>query len=471
MIKFGTGGWRAVIAEDFTFDNVRRMAYAITQMMDFMDRRVVIGYDRRFLSENFARTIAEVMSAYDVISYFVNYACPTPMIMFTVKHMDTPFGLIVTASHNPAIYNGIKVITKGGKDADIDITSEVERISNAIEAKKIRKMAFSSAVSTGKIKLINPFNDYVDALISRIDIERIKRGNLRILVDPMFGVSRTTLQAVLITARCVVDTINTRRDTLFGGKLPSPSAKTLSSLKNAVIDGGYDLGIATDGDADRLGIIDDKGNFVHPNEIMALLYYYLLKYKKWKGGIVRNLCTTHLLDRIAADFEQSVYEVPVGFKYVSSKMEEKNALLGGESSGGLTIRGHIPGKDGIFAAALVVEMISRTGKHISEILNEIHAVYGKLYFSELDIGLGKVRDKEKLREIIYLKHEHPFGEDEIESVIYIDGLKLNFRDGGWLCIRLSGTEPLVRIVAESSSKDLTRTRIEKMEKFVISRVK
>ncbi|RKX55951.1 MAG: phosphoglucomutase/phosphomannomutase family protein [Thermotoga sp.] len=470
MIKFGTGGWRAVIAEDFTFDNVRRVAYAITQMMGFLDRRVVIGYDRRFLSENFARTAAEVVSAYDVTSYFVNYACPTPMIMFTVKHLNTPFGLIITASHNPAIYNGIKVITKGGKDADTDITSEVERISNAIEAKEIRKTAFSSAVSTGKIKLINPFNDYVDALISRIDIERIKRKNLRILIDPMFGVSRTTLQAVLITARCVVDTINTRRDTLFGGKLPSPSAKTLSSLKNAVIDGGYDLGIATDGDADRLGIIDDKGDFVHPNEIMALLYYYLLKYKGWEGGVVRNLCTTHLLDRIAADFEQSVYEVPVGFKYVSSKMVEKNALLGGESSGGLTIRGHIPGKDGIFAAALVVEMISRIGKHISEILNEMHAVYGKLYFSELDIRLGKVRDKEGLREIIYLKHEHPFGEDEIENEVYIDGLKLNFRDGGWLCIRLSGTEPLVRIVAESSSKDLTEARIEKMEKFVISRV-
>ena len=468
MIKFGTGGWRAVIAEDFTFDNVKRVAYAVTQMMGKKNRSVVIGHDRRFLSENFARTIAEVMSAYDVTSYFVSYACPTPMIMFAVKHLGTPFGLIVTASHNPAIYNGIKVITAGGRDADTDITDEIERISNAIKVEKIEVMDFDSAVSTGWIKSINPFNDYVDAILSRIDIERIKKRNLRILVDPMFGVSRTTLQAVLITARCVVDTINTRRDTLFGGRLPSPTVKTLNSLKNAVIDGGYDLGIATDGDADRLGIVDDKGNFVHPNEIMALLYYYLLKYKKWKGGVVRNLCTTHLLDRIATDFGEEVYEVPVGFKYVSSKMEETNALLGGESSGGLTVRGHIPGKDGIFAAALVVEMISHIGKNISDILQDIYSTYDKPYFATSNVELSRVKSGKRLRQLIYTEHSHPFEKEEIESESYIDGLKLNFKDKGWLCIRFSGTEPLIRIVAESLSEDLTMGRIEKVKEFLLS---
>lgn len=207
-------------------------------------------------------------------------------------------------------------------------------------------MDFEEAKKAGLVEIIDPMNDYIDSILSFVDIDKIKAKKLKILLDPMFGVSKTSLQTILLTCRCDVDVINDRHDTLFGGRLPSPSAKTLTRLSTMVVEGGYDLGIATDGDADRIGLIDSHGAFIHPNDILVLLYYYLVKYKGWKGDCVRNIATTHLLDRLAASFGQTCYEVPVGFKWISSKMDETGAIIGGESSGGLTVKGHISGKDG-----------------------------------------------------------------------------------------------------------------------------
>lgn len=324
---------------------------------------------------------------------------------------------------------------------------------------------FDKAINNGTIVIHNPFNDYIDTIINLVDIEAIKNKQLKILLDPMYGVSKTSLQTILMTARCEVELIHDRHDTLFGGRLPSPSAQTLGRLTNDVVEKGYDLGIGTDGDADRLGIIDEKGNFIHPNDIMALLYYYLLKYKKWSGPVVRNLATTHLLDRIAEGFGEKCYEVPVGFKHISSKMEETDALIGGESSGGLTIRGHIKGKDGVFAASLLVEMICVTNKHLSKLLDEIHEQFGNFEMAEHGFGFD-IEEKERLLNILYTEKQVPEFSFEVDRVSYMDGVKVFFKNGGWIIARFSGTEPLLRVFAEMDSIEKAEKVCNEMKEFL-----
>lgn len=450
MIHFGTGGWRAIIGDDFIKSNVVQLAQAISNEMKGDIKGIVIGYDRRFLSDMAAKWAAEVLAANNIKVYFIDRIAPTPLVMFTVKMKGTLYGMAVTASHNPAEYNGIKVFTQGGRDADVEVTRVFEKdIEAGVE---VKSMDFDLAVKQGKIILCDPTNEYLDSIISMINMDAIRNAHLRVLLDPMYGVSKTSLQTILMTARCEVDIINDRHDTLFGGKLPAPSAATLTKLRDMVVERHYDIGIATDGDADRIGIIDDKGNFIHPNDILALLYYYLLEYKGWRGDVVRNIATTHILDAIAADYGQHCYEVPVGFKYISSKMEEVDALIGGESSGGLTIRGHIRGKDGIFASSLLVEMICVTGKKLSEILDEIYAKYGKRAMSEYDTKFSKEKKEELIRRLFEEKELPQFGLD-IDKVSYADGCKVYFKNGGWIIARFSGTEPLIRIFCEMPTKE------------------
>ena len=363
MIQFGTGGWRAVIGDGFTRANIRRVACAVARRMKregVAQEGFCIGYDRRFLSRESAIWFSEVMAAEGVRLYFVNLAAPTPQIMFTVKHMGLPYGAAVTASHNPAIYNGIKLFTRGGRDATEDVTAPIAAEANALEEDDIPSMTFEEALDTGCVQFIDPRDAYLDSIMEKIDMDAIRARRPRVVLDPMYGVSLTGLMTILFTARCDVDVINDRHDAFFGGHLPAPNPDTLRDLQGSVADHHADLGIATDGDADRLGIIDEKGRYVSANDVLVLLYYYLLKYKGWKGAAVRNIATTHLLDRVAAAFGEQCIEVPVGFKHISAGMEAHDALIGGESSGGLTVRGHISGKDGLYAASLLVEMISVT---------------------------------------------------------------------------------------------------------------
>ena len=386
MIKFGTGGWRAVIGDEFTKENIQLLAKALcTKMKDegVTGKGIVLGYDRRFLSKEAMQWAGMVFAAEGVTAYLINKSSPTPLVMFYVMKHEMPYGMMITASHNPAIYNGIKVFTAGGRDADATQTQEIERYIADIK-EPVEEMEYDVAVKKGLIQEIYPLNEYLDNIMAAINMEAIRESGLRIVLDPMYGVSETSLRIILQTARCEVETIHDRHDTLFGGKLPSPSAATLHALQNAVLDNHYDIGIATDGDADRIGIIDDTGRFLHPNEILVLLYYYLVKYKGWKGPVVRNICTTQVLDKVAEEFGEKCYEVPVGFKYISAKMNETDAIIGGESSGGLTVRGHIRGKDGIYAAMLLVEMIAVTGKKMSEIIKDIEAEYGLISMEEHD---------------------------------------------------------------------------------------
>lgn len=450
MIKFGTGGWRAVIGEEFTKSNIQKLAKAIALKMKnegVTENGIAIGYDRRFLSKEAMKWAGEIFAAEGITSYLINRSSPTPLIMYYVMKHELNYGMMVTASHNPAIYNGVKVFTLGGRDADEIQTQDIENYISDIEDTQVVAMEYDTALNKDLIVELNPLNEYLDNIISSVNMQAIRDRGLRVALDPMYGVSETSLKTILLTARCDVFTIHDRHDTLFGGKLPSPSAETLRSLKNYVIDHHCDIGIATDGDADRIGVIDDTGRFLHPNDLLVVLYYYLVKYKGWHGAVVRNIATTHMLDKVAESFGEKCYEVPVGFKYISAKMSETNAVIGGESSGGLTVRGHINGKDGIYAAALLVEMIAVTGKKLSQIVMDIEKECGSIYMEERDYKFNQEK-KDKIFKTLLIDKCLPDMPFDIEKVSYLDGCKVYFKNGGWIIARFSGTEPLLRIFCE-----------------------
>ncbi|HIF9502366.1 TPA: phosphoglucomutase/phosphomannomutase family protein [Photobacterium damselae] len=468
MIQFGTGGWRAIIGDEFTKDNVRLVAQALANIMTaeaVTDNGFVIGFDRRFLSDKAAKWFAEVLAGNGIKVSFINKYVPTPIVMFKSRQIGATYSACITASHNPADYNGIKVFIEGGRDADEIITQKIEQQIATLQSDQIQYVDFEQAEHDQLIEIINPMNEFVDSIIDFIDIEAIKKANLRVLIDPMFGVAKNALQTVLISGRCDVDVINDGQNPSFGGLMPSPSAATLYRLKHLVAHEGYDIGIGTDGDADRLGIIDEKGNFIHPNEVLLLLYYYLLEYKGWQGSVVRNIATTHLLDKVAAAYGEKCFEVPVGFKHISAQMEADDSLIGGESSGGLTIRGHIKGKDGVFASSLLVEMISVTGKKLSELLDEIYGKYGYAYTAEGDCTF-KASDRERLYNKIYVEKALPEFTYEVEKVSYADGAKVYFKNGGWALARFSGTEPLLRLFVEMEDKDQAEAVLLQLKSFL-----
>lgn len=467
-IEFGTGGWRAVIGDGFTKANVRLLTAALARKMKeegVAQRGFLIGYDRRFLSQESAHWAAEVMAGAGVPCMVVEREAPTPLIMFAVKYYELSYGMAVTASHNPALYNGIKVFVKGGRDADELVTANIEAYIAALEGQEIPSVPYEEGIRTGQIQIIDPMNTYIDSIIRSVNMDAIRSRGLKVVLDPMFGVSKTALSTILITARCDVDVIHERRDALFGGRLPAPNSKTLIGLQNFVLEHGCDIGIATDGDADRLGIIDDQGEFLHPNKILSLLYYYLLKYKGWHGAAVRNLATTHLLDAIAGRFGEKCYEVPVGFKHISGKMLETGAVIGGESSGGLTVRGHIQGKDGIYAASLLVEMMATTGRSLSELYREIAEQCGAFEMVERGYRFSQ-EEKARISNILMEDKLLPDFGLEIEKVSYADGCKVYFKGGGWVVSRFSGTEPLLRVFCEMGSAERAAEISRQMEAFL-----
>jgi len=451
MIKFGTGGWRAVIGDDFICENIRRVAAGVLELakeQNKTDKPIIIGYDRRFLSVSAAKWVAEVLAEGGIEVWFLNRSAPTPLIMHTVKDKELYFGIEITASHNPANYNGIKLFVEEGRDAPLEVTSRLEEIIEAVSSPAF--IAFDEAVEAGKIVYQrNPFNKFLDDIIDLLDMGALRERGLRVLFDAMHGSGSYPLEVIFHTARCTIDTINLNKDAFFGGQMPAPTEKTLATLSNLVIVGDYDFGIAMDGDGDRLGIVDKFGRYIDANEILCMLYYYLVKYKGWKGPVVRNLASTHLLDKIAESFGEICYEVPVGFKYISSKLDEVDAVLGGESSGGLTVRGHIYGKDSVYAAALFSEMVSVTGKSPTEILEEIKKTYGSYVMVEDNLCFVPER-KNEINKILMVDKLLPDFGKAVAKVNYEDGCKVYFEDDSFVICRFSGTEPLLRIFAESS---------------------
>ncbi|MBQ7182949.1 MAG: phosphoglucomutase/phosphomannomutase family protein [Clostridia bacterium] len=466
MIKFGTGGWRAVIGDGFTKVNIQRVAAATAARMKregCYETGICVGYDRRFLSREACIWFSEALAGEGVRVHFVNLSCPTPQIMFTVKHLRLKYGAMVTASHNPAVYNGIKLFTSGGRDATESVTGPIQDEANAVDPARIRTVPFEKALESGLITTIDPRDAYLDSILAQIDTDAIRRRRLRVVLDPMYGVGLTGLMTILYTTRCDVDVINDRHDAFFGRHLPAPTPETLTDLMQAVKAHNANVGIATDGDADRLGIIDEKGDYISANEILVLLYDYLLRCKGWRGAAVRNLATTHLLDRVAKAFGQECFEVPVGFKHISEGMEAHDALIGGESSGGLTVRGHISGKDGLYAASLLVEMLSVTGRSLSESIRDLYDRYGEMHTAEFDWALTE-ENKARIQKLILEDRQLPVFKHPVRKVSYMDGCKVYF-DDAWAIIRFSGTEPRVRIFAEDDTIHHAKTLVGTLADF------
>ena len=453
LIYFGTGGWRAVIGEGFTMVNVRRLCQALANEVVRQNREgqgVVIGYDRRFLSDRAAETAAEVFAGNNIPVFLVPEDVPTPLITYMTADLQAAFGLVFTASHNPPEWNGLKVFHSDGSLLQTAETNRIEAETNQLTAADVVKIALDVAQVAGVVQFRDYTNQYVDAVEALIDLQAIRQAGLRVAIDPMFGVGQVTLGMILTEARCRLTTIHEHRNPLFGGRSPAPNVAALRQLMTTVRDGRFDLGLAMDGDADRIAIIDEQGNYIHINDVLLLLYYYLVTVKGETGGVVRNLATTHMLDRLAAHLGQTAYEVPVGFKHITAAMQQHNAVLGGESSGGLTIRGHIQGKDGIFASALVVEMLAKTGKRISELLTAVYAITGQLVTVEEAVPATaemKVIVPQRLRETAVAN----IAGYPVVKASFLDGTKFLLENDNWLLLRFSGTEPVLRIFAEADS--------------------
>ena len=468
LVTFGTGGWRAIIGEGFTLHNVRRLAQALANEITRQGqekRGVTIGFDRRFLSDRAAEAAAEVFAGNNIPATLLAEDAPTPLITYATAVQDAAYGLAFTASHNPPEWNGLKVFHGDGSLLQDEETRKIEAETNALTPDDVVKIDLDLALESGIVRRRDLTNEYVDAVEALIDLEAIRDAGLKVIVDPMYGVSQLTLGIILTEARCRVTFINERRNPLFGGRSPAPNMEALRLLMTHIRDDGYDLGLATDGDADRVAIVDEQGEYITVNDILILLYWYLHEVRGERGGVVRNIATTYLLDRLATRFSETCHEVPVGFKHVAAAMIEHNALLGGESSGGLTIRGHILGKDGIFAAALVVEMLARTGQRISQLRERVYDISGRLYGVEEDLPATpemRIVIPQRLREVA-TDHIGPY---PVVRVSHLDGTKFFLENDNWVLLRFSGTEPVLRLYAEADSPEKAQELIQLLKKSV-----
>jgi len=453
IIRFGTGGWRALIGEGFTLDNVRRLCQALANDIIRQNREadgVLIGYDRRFLGDVAAQAAAEVFGGNNVAVQLLTEDAPTPLITYVTAAQNLAYGLVFTASHNPPQWNGLKVFASDGSLPLDEQTREIENEANALDSADVVKVELDIALQCGMVRKVDYTNAYIDAVEALIDMHAIRDAGLSVLLDPMFGVGQITLQTILTEARCRVTTIHERHDPLFGGRSPAPDSRALTTLMNSVREGTYDLGLAMDGDADRIAIVDSNGVFIPTNELLLLLYYYLHQVRGQRGAVARNLATTHLLDRMAAHFGETCYETPVGFKHLAASMKEHDVLLAGESSGGLSIRGHILGKDGIFACALVVEMLARTRRSIADMRSDIYAITGRLVSRELNLPATPDMKVHVPRNLAATSPTEVAGYP-VQRVSHLDGTKFYLEGDNWLLLRFSGTEPLLRIFVEADT--------------------
>lgn len=462
-IKFGTDGWRGIIADDFTFPNVRKVTRAIALYLKSaypQDRPVLIGYDTRFLADRFARAAAEILADWGWTVKLANRDCPTPAIAYNAKLLNTAGALMFTASHNPARYCGIKYIPDYAGPATPEITDAI--VANLDKAEDTPP----SKVPSHLISQFDPKPAYLDFLHTLVDVNAIKSAKLNIKYDALYTTSRGYLDAILEAWGCQVESFNTHRDVLFGGGTPEPTCEQLAQLIAAVKTDGADVGLATDGDSDRFAIVDEQGNVLTPNAVLLLLARHLIKNKGKTGAIVRTVATTHLLDNLANHDGLECFETPVGFKYIGEKMRQTDVLIGGEESGGLSILGHIPEKDGILANLLVVEAIAFEGKPLSQLVEEAIAESGgPLYDYRIDLPLNQV-DKTAILDTFRQNPPPDIAGIPVKSVGHKDGIKLYLEDGGWVLLRPSGTEPLMRVYLETDSLEKQSKIITFLEKLI-----
>jgi alpha-D-glucose phosphate-specific phosphoglucomutase len=466
MIRFGTSGWRGVIGEDFTFENVRIATQGVANYLKKSGQPgsgVIVAYDTRFLSEKFASEAAKILAFNGIKAYLCTRDVPTPCVAFEIIRRKAMGGINFTASHNPPEYNGLKFSTADGAPAMPDVTKHIEREIQTVQAANERLDVYEKSEL---IEEIDPKDRYLGELRQKVDAEAIARSGVRIAIDSLYGTSRDYLDYFLLDAGAKVKIIHNFRDPYFGGFSPECNEKNLAQLRRVVTDEGFDLGLATDGDADRFGIIDERNRFVSANTVLALLAIYLKRDRGIPGGLARSVATTHLIDAIAKKLDVELYETPVGFKYIGELILEGKIAMGGEESAGMSMYGHLPEKDGILACLLVAEMVARTGKKIGQLAQEMQEELGYFYTKRVDLKLTS-----QIEESLPAKLARPpkqLNGLEVREVNTTDGVKMIFNDQSWLLFRLSGTEPVARLYAEACSPRDLKHVIDAGRKFVTS---
>jgi phosphomannomutase len=459
VIKFGTAGWRARIARDFTFGNVRLAARAVAGYLQaelanpqspLHGRRpnLLLAYDCRFLGRQFALAAAEVFAANGLTPWLCNRDTPTPVLAFAIRQRKTIGGVNITASHNPPEYSGFKFSRHDGAGAPPEATAQIEA---AIARLQRENWSFPSAiVGTFACRGLDPQADYFKQIRKLVEFSTIKKARLKVAVDLMHGCGRGYLDALLREAGARLTVLHADLDPMFGGHPPEPSAEYLAEMRRLVRSGQARLGLATDGDADRFGVVDADGAWLTPNQVLALTLYHLAKHRGWKGSAVRTVVTSHQVDAVAAHFGVRIHEVPVGFKYIGAIMEREPVIVGGEESGGLSVRGHVPEKDGILACLLMAELVAAEGRPLGAVLKEISRLGGAFYTERINIRIDPAKKDELLSRLSGGLAR--IGSFPVEKQITTDGYKFLLPGGAWVAFRASGTEPVFRCYIETRTK-------------------
>jgi phosphomannomutase len=436
-IKFGTDGWRGVIGESYTFANLKIVSQAVADYLG-EGKRVAVGFDTRFMSDRFAEICAEVLKNNGIEVTLSDRPIPTPALSFAVKSRKMDLGVMITASHNPAEYNGLKIKTPFGGAAGGEVTQKIESYLGKNQVKDYD-------VVRGNIDRKDLTSDYIKFIRTYIDLKKIKQKRFKVLVDVMYGAADRFIAQILKDTKIRLEFIHSEINPSFGGLRPEPLEENLEELKTQVIKGKFDLGIALDGDADRIAAVAPGGIFIHPQKILGLLALHLYQDRSWSGGVVKTICGTTMIDNIANFLKVKLYETPVGFKYISNLMENEDILVGGEEAGGIGFKGYIPERDGTVAGLLLLEMMAYRNKNILEILNETEKQFGKYYYLREDLQL-KQRQEPRKEDL----PKELLGKKVVQIKDY-DGLKLILEDESWLMLRTSGTEPMVRIYSEAKN--------------------
>ncbi|MFO7764920.1 MAG: phosphoglucomutase/phosphomannomutase family protein [Pelovirga sp.] len=470
QIKFGTSGWRAILCDDFTLVNVRAVSRAIADYLiqeKIADQGVVIGYDARFMGKDFARETVKVLAAAGIPSYLCDRDTPTPVIAHELLRRKAAGAINFTASHNPYDYNGIKFSPAWGGPALPQTTNDIEARANALQGSDVAVMDIDQARAENLYSEIDPREAYFATMKKLVDFPAIAESGMRIAVNPLYGTGRGYLDTLLEQADVSVSTINAHKDPYFGGEPPEPAEAHIADfIKMIKEDSDIGLGLATDGDADRFGIIDSDGTYIEPNYILALLLDYMIRRKGLSGDAARSVATSHLIDAVAAHHHVNVLETPVGFKFIGEYISAGKILIGGEESAGLTVRGHVPEKDGILACLLVAEMVAVEKRSLKELLADLYARVGEIYTRRINIRLSS-----ELEQSLPAKLADPpqqINGRTIADVIRIDGNKFIFADGSWLLFRKSGTEPVVRLYAEAASEKELQELMAAGKEFILS---
>ncbi|MDI6786045.1 MAG: phosphoglucomutase/phosphomannomutase family protein [bacterium] len=467
-IKFGTSGWRAIIAEDFTFENVKIVTQAIANYLKERNeayKGIIIGYDTRFMSEKFAQIAALVLASNNILTYLSKRDLPTPVISFKILEDKLAGGINFTASHNPPEYNGLKFSPSSGGPALPFTTNWITENAKTLTIEDVKEIyTLNEGIEKDIIKMIDSSSSYMDRIRKIVDMEAISKANLNLVVDTMWGTSQGYLDDILRETGCQIKVIHNFRDPYFGGFAPEPAEDNISILMQQVKNSNAHLGLATDGDADRFGIVDQDGKYIGPNYIIAMLYNHLLKTRGWQGVAVRSVATTHMMDAIAQKYKKAVKETPVGFKYVAEVMSKEDMVIGAEESGGLTINGHVPEKDGILACLLVTEMVAINKKPLTIILDELYQEVGVFINKRVNFHLNEEEKENLLRK---LKQNSPlnFAGIKVKDILS-DGFKFILEDNSWIMIRPSGTEPVVRCYVETDSQEKLERLVEAGAKFI-----